>query len=198
MKCKNCGHEDWEHKYRNRVGRCGHNRKLWKRCDCKQFIPSEDENIKLIDRVEAHYERTKNKGCVRYCVNCLPDGNPSDECKIYGHQYEIFKSPSCSNHSRPLVDKEPEKTVSKPLLDSVKFQSSGSPFKLSDGKKELLEQFRNGNLDISAFIELNKGLDKEFIRLLKNILKDHQSPTSGDISADFVLEEIDKLLGEFK
>ena len=32
-------------------------------------------------------EREHNR---KYCPNCLPDGNPSDECKIEGHKMELI------------------------------------------------------------------------------------------------------------
>ena len=83
MKCKNCEHEN-PHKY-NRV-ECHHFN-----CDCKQFIPQE-ENIKLIDKVEAHYERTKeNKGCGKK----IPIGNMFVIC---GETTELglHLCPSCS------------------------------------------------------------------------------------------------------
>ena len=53
QKCKTCGHGEDEHDGICCIGTY--------ECKCKKFIAMEDETIKLIDKVEAHYERTREQ-----------------------------------------------------------------------------------------------------------------------------------------
>ena len=98
MKCKDCGHDEEEH----RPSWCyGYetNTKIGD-CECKKF---KGEDLK-------------------YCLNCLPDGNPSDECKIEGHKYSYPKKQGCGKHIWKNTSKQscPECQYNSPLDDKDK------------------------------------------------------------------------------
>ncbi len=69
----------------------------------------------------------------KYCPNCLPDGNPSDECKIDGHKYETFNySPEDRQSSRDTsgTHSQQDKVV------SVTAQTSADTYNQKEEKDE--------------------------------------------------------------
>lgn len=196
-KCKNCGHDKDKHEWGTESCLDDINPKGKRHvfCKCKQFTPSEEVEKKIINVLGIKRGRQlgtnniktlsliKEKSYGKYCVNCLPDGNPSDECKIYGHQYEMYKSPSCSNHSPLTVPDTKDKELDNLSEERESSKESGSPFILS-------EKTHSGHTSDYGYIKVKDV--KEFIRLLKEDFKLH-----GFKVKEF-FDVIDKRVGDLK
>ncbi len=195
--CKNCGQLKKDHYYKEKYCSNVYNYEM----GSKQFIPFETICGPI----------PKNKGCEHVCcVNCLPDGNPSDECKIYGHMYEKMCVPSCSPNSpasEPFattndvkaVLKEDKDPVSPEKTYKIREKDSGSDIsliekvtklnydpkveKLSDEQKEYV---------VWMFKQIIKEKDKKFAEAVRKLKEDLDVTDYG-----FILDKIDKIFGEF-
>ena len=188
MKCKNCEKPSIEHP----------------RMDCKQFIPFEDFNEVVGEKIVDNMKNLQNKGCgkrfavienihipcgLHLCPSCKL--KPTNECQI-----------SSSNHSSIDDDKDPDSL--KRLDEKGTNTSSGSAFILSDkvfGYKGYVIRTK----DVAEFIRRSQEVDillrSKLLSLIIEYLQNEETYPLQDLLIKIeklFSKKIDKLAGSFK